>query len=226
MSASPGDGRSATCPLQPAKAAPQRRAPRPSRDPRRSDERDAQQARRVFQTRCSCRRSLLLRRNIYHCRTITPNRRWGRRADIQAAPVGLETGRRWLRPRVGDRRQGRVGCGDGQARVKLRVSRQRLGSSIGPMDFANSARSPDGSASARGASASPPAGDLSSRPARAGTRCSRRRGGTAPARCRRVRRSLPSPLPPPRMGWFEPHREGRARRACRPSGQPACGCGS
>ena len=86
-------------------------------------------------------------------------RQWraGRRSRDQA-PVGLEAGRRRLRPRVGDRRQGRVGRGDGQAGVKLRVRRQRLGSSIGPMDFANSARSPDGSASARRASATAPAG--------------------------------------------------------------------
>ena len=47
-------------------------------------------------------------------------RQWraGRRSRDQA-PVGLEAGRRRLRPRVGDRRQGRVGRGDGQAGVKL-----------------------------------------------------------------------------------------------------------
>ena len=38
-----------------------------------------------------------------------------------AAPIGLEAGRRRLRPRVGDRRQGRVGRGDGAAGVNFRA---------------------------------------------------------------------------------------------------------
>ena len=49
-------------------------------------------------------------------------RRAGRRSR-SPPPVGLETGRRRLRPRVGDRRQGGVGRGDGAAGVKARPAR-------------------------------------------------------------------------------------------------------
>ena len=47
-------------------------------------------------------------------------RRAGRRSR-NPAPIGLEPGRRWLRPRVGDRRQRRVGRGDGKAGVNFRA---------------------------------------------------------------------------------------------------------